>query len=281
MFLVVRDMLVPDLAVQIRRLKTQTLKEHPLNQHALAWSCDAELAVAAADAIYIYFPEYPSVPEASGSGDGEAVLQHQFASYLRVEGVFRPDPAINQQMCELAGIRLPSDPSIGDFWRQAKRPVPGREITGKGAALCQIASLEWSPTGLGANLRPVLTAMLTTGQLLTIGDALEGDLATAPATRSRNTKMWKILWGLGVGLPIPAEDEEGAYRTMDERIKSFSWAKEILPGRALLAYATDEDEIVIMAIQHFLRPKPKSMAVEDVWEVAEVARFDARSPHKV
>lgn len=93
--------------------------------------------------------------------------------------------------------------------------------------------------------------------------------------------MWRILWGLGANLPIPAEDEDGAYRLMEERIKSFSWAREILPGRALLAYANDEDEVVIMSVQHYARPKSNSSGSEAVWKVREVARFDVKGPHEV
>jgi hypothetical protein len=88
--------------------------------------------------------------------------------------------------------------------------------------------------------------------------------------------MWKILWGIGAGMPIPAEDHERAYRTMEERIVGFSWAKEVAPGQALFAYETDQDEIVVMSVQHVAR------APDDYrWQVREVARFDGEGPHSV
>jgi hypothetical protein len=258
-------------------LKTLTLKERPLNSHALAWSCDAELAVATADTIYVFFPEYPN----RDSADGDAILHHQFSMYLQAEGIFRPDPVINNKLCALAGIRLPVASFFAEHWRTSLRSVPGREVTGSGSALCNIVSLDWSPSGLGSNLRPVLTALLTSGELLTLGDLSDTDSAAGSALRSRTTKMWKILWGLGANLPIPAENEDGAYRLMEEHIKSFSWAKEVLAGRALLAYANDEDEMVVMSVQHYTRPKPDSSGSEVVWKVREVARFDVRGPHEV
>ncbi|KND93307.1 hypothetical protein TOPH_02370 [Tolypocladium ophioglossoides CBS 100239] len=70
---------------------------------------------------------------------------------------------------------------------------------------------------------------------------------------------------------------------MDERIVSFSWAREILPGRGLLAYANDSREIVIMSLQFYSRePEPEGSTRErSVWEICELARFDGGGPHKV
>lgn len=85
--------------------------------------------------------------------------------------------------------------------------------------------------------------------------------------------MWKILWGLGAGMPIPAEEGDGSYRTMDDRITSFAWAREISPGRALLAYATDEGDVVVIAVRYSARDR--------AWKIGQVARFDATGPHEV
>lgn len=159
--------------------------------------------------------------------------------------------------------------------------MPGRDVTGRGASVSQVVSLAWSPSGLGANLRPVLVAMMTSGALLAVGEVLDASTAAGAGVRVRNTKMWRMLWGLGADLPIPDEVEAGAFRTMEDRIKSFAWAKEIATGRALLAYATDEEDVVIMSIQRYMRSKSGSTSTEDVWQVREVARFDARSPHEV
>lgn len=170
---------------------------------------------------------------------------------------------------------------LGELWRHAEQAVPGRDVTGRGASVSQVVAVAWSPSGLGANLRPVLVAMMTSGALLAVGEALDASTAAGAGVRARNTKMWRVLWGLGADLPIPDEVEAGAFRTMEDRIKSFAWAGEIATGRALLAYATDEEDVVIMSIQRYMRSKPGSTGTEDVWQVREAARFDARSPHEV
>lgn len=269
---------------QVHRLKTLALKERPLAPQALAWSCDAELAVATTEAVFIFLPEYPSsaTGDASQVVDDALMYHHQFASYLQLEGVFRPDPIVNERLCETAGVpRVPPIHVLGELWRHSEAEVSGRDVTGKGGAVSHVIRVAWSPGGLGANLRPVLTVMMTTGQLLAVGEVLDSSTAAGAGLRTRNTKLWRVLWGLGAGLPLPDEREEGAYRTMDERIKSFAWAGEMASGRGLLAYATDEDDVVIMSVQRYVRSKPNSTDIEDVWQVREAARFDARSPHEV
>jgi hypothetical protein len=142
----------------------------------------------------------------------------------------------------------------------------------------QVVRVEWSPAGLGCNLRPILLALLTTGMLVAFGEHVDENEA---GLRSRTIKMWKILWGLGGTLPIPDSEEEAGYRFMDERITSFSWAKEIAAGRALLAYRNDEGDVAIMSVQFHTRPKPGDSKLTDGWDVQEVARFRANGPHAV
>lgn len=248
----------------------------------MSWSCDAELAVATAEAVYVFFPEYPGVDEDTAPVADNALLHHhQFSSYLQLEGIFRPDPVVNARLCELADVRIPPINVLGELWRHSTRSVAGRDVTGRGGSVSHIVSVEWSPSGLGANLRPVLTVMMTSGEVLAVGEVLDTTTAASAGLRARSTKMWRVLWGLGAGLPIPDEEQAGAYRTMDDRIKSFAWAREMAVGWGLLAYATDEEDIVIMSIRRHIRSKPNSTDTEDIWQVSEAARFDARSPHEV
>ena len=266
---------------QIRPLKSLPLRSRPLTSHAVAWSCDGELAVATDDTVYIFLPEYPS-PGTDRDAAVKDVTQSQFSLSLNATGIFLPLSQVNTQLCAFAGIRLPP-PGNEDADESVNRSsVDGCQVTGAGGSISQVIRVEWSPNGLGANRRPVLMLMTTNGELLALGEYTDPQSTVASGLRARNTKMWKILWGLGAGMPIPAEDHEGAYRTMDERIKSFSWAKEISPGRALLAYMTDEDDIVIMSVQYFTRPGSTSQTSNDfVWQIREVARFDAAGPHRV
>ena len=266
--------------LQIRPLKSLSLRSRPLTSHAIAWSCDGELAVATDDTVYIFLPEYPS-PGSDEDSSAKEVTQSQFSLSLNATGIFLPLPQANAQLCAFAGIRLPPQ-GEEDEERVNRSSLDGCQVTGAGGSISQIIRVEWSPNGLGANRRPVLTVMTTNGELLTLGEYTEPQSTVASGLRARSTKMWRILWALGAGMPIPAEDHEGAYRTMDERITSFSWANEISPGRALLAYRTDEEEVVIMSVQYFTRPDSNAQSSDDfVWQVREVARFEAGGPHQV
>lgn len=208
------------------------------------------------------------------------MAQGQFSLSLDATGIFTPLSSVNTQLCAFVDIRLPP-PGEGEE-RVNRSSVDGLQVTGAGASISQIVRVEWSPNGLGANLRPVLMAMTTNGELITLGEYTDPQSTVASGLRARKTKMWKILWGLGAGMPVPAEDYEGSYRTTDDRIKSFSWAKEISIGRALLAYMTDEGEVVIMSVQYFARRDTTAQSSDDfIWQLREVARFEASGPHNV
>ena len=256
------------------------LEGRPLTSHGIAWSCDAELAVATEDSIHIFLPEYPR-PVTSGHEEvnpKDAAL-YQFSLSLQATGIFSPLASVNAKICASAGIRLPPLEARAAVDETTARLHP---VTGLGGSLSQVVRIEWSPNGVGANLRPVLTVMTTNGRLVTLGEESDSQSTTASGNRSRNTKTWRVLWSLGVGMPIPAEDHEGAYRTMDEHIMSFAWAREILPGRALLAYLTDEQEVVIIGIQYFTRQSSETPSLnEPIWQIREVARFETSRPHTV
>ncbi|KAH7165584.1 peptidase C13 family-domain-containing protein [Dactylonectria macrodidyma] len=257
-----------------RPLKTIHLKSRPLTSHALAWSCDAELAVATDDTIYIFLPEYPKVSDRDEATEEET---HQFSLSFRASGLIRPDPTINAQLCAFAGIRVVAPRTTEENWFTG---VGNGLVTSSGASVCQIIRLEWSPKGLGCNLRPVLTALSTNGAIITIGEHIDRQSTVISGMRTRGFKAWKTLWGLGAQLPLPDLNEEGGYRNMNERIKAFSWAKEVSNGRALLAYCNDAEEIAIMGVQLFSRPKPSESAVEEaMWDIQELGRFDGRGLH--
>lgn len=281
------------------------LEGRPLTSHALAWSCDGELAIATENSLHILFPQYPRpAPSAGAPSSGDTTAQtsttsssaaapqealFQFSLSLQATGIFVPLAAVNAQICALEGIRLPPPEGRKEGLLGDERTAESRPVTGQGGSVSQVVRLEWSPNGLGANMRPVLTAMTTNGSLVTVGDHIDPSsqsTVTTSGQRSRSTKTCKVLWGLGAGLPIPAEDHQGAYRTVDDRIKSFSWAREILPGRGLVAYMTDDQDVVIMSVQYFHRKDSDAatnMITSDttIWQTREVARFEATGPHEV
>jgi hypothetical protein len=267
-------------AAKGRPLKTLTLGSRPLTSRALAWSCDAELAVATEDAIYIFLPEYPKAGQ-----DGEAAewetAQPQFSLTFRAAGIIRPDPAINAQLCAFAGVSIPV-PKPGD---DASFPGVGNgAVTASGGAVSQPARMEWSPSGLGCNLRPILGVMLTNGSVIMLGEHIDAGSTMLSSVRARSFKWWKVLWGLGARLPIPDDTRNSGFRSMNERIVSFSWAKEIATGRALLAYLNDVGEITITGVQFFSRKNEQSQSGADedpIWQIHELASFDGSGPHEV
>ncbi len=261
-----------------------------MTSHAIAWSCDAELAVATTEGIHIFLPEYPR-----SSGDGEKppseryATSPQFPLFMQTSGSLRPDPAINAPLCLFAGVHeLPAPlPPPGAGADGAAGGFPGvgsGKITGAGASLGQIIRVEWSPGGLGSNLRPVLTALTGHGAITCFGEYIDLRKTEFSTSQVRSFKNWRILWGLGAQLPLPVVGAERRaalgedVEVMNERITAFSWAKEILPGRALLAYETDDKDVVIMAVQFYSRDSAPN---EKGWDIREVARFDASGPHMV
>ncbi|MCQ8205553.1 hypothetical protein NP569_25005, partial [Vibrio parahaemolyticus] len=87
---------------------------------------------------------------------------------------------------------------------------------------------------------------------------------------------WGILFGAGERLLVPGQQTD-----VSEKIISISWAKEIAPGQALLAYVNDDQEVAVLSIQSI-----PTAADEDIdankektfWRVHEVIRFKARGP---
>lgn len=125
-------------------------------------------------------------------------------------------------------------------------------------------------------------ALTTTGNLITFGEQADSQSSATSSMRTRTFKNWRVLWGLGARLPIPDSNSEDGFRIMDERIVSFSWAKEIAPGRALLAYLNDMGQIVVMSIQYHRRRDSSKRGSEQewVWTLTEHIRIDGRGPHK-
>lgn len=248
--------------------------------HAIAWSCDGELAVATDDTIHIFLPEHPRAVSNTDDPGDEEFVQPQFSLSLTACGIIRPDPAINGPLCAFAGVNLPA-PATGEAF--VFKGVGSSEATADGSAVGQTVHLEWSPTGLGQNLRPVLTALTTSGSIVALGEHIDQKLAMSSSSRTRTFKHWKLLWGLGANLPIPDGESVNGFRNMEERIVSFAWAKEIGSGMGLLAYLNDAREVVVMGVQFFYKTlDAEGGSTEEAgWEIFEIDRFDGTGPHEV
>ncbi|TEA19464.1 hypothetical protein C8034_v009694 [Colletotrichum sidae] len=296
---------------KIPPLKSINLKSRPLTRRALAFSCDAELAVAADDSVHVFLPEFPSPEDpaslsskpganvdnnaaanptlanaalaaAKEAQDGKKLRREQYYTYMiRIPTSRKPDPRMNASLFAAQGVPMQSheNENAEDAYSSFEG-VGSSTVTGFGASLNQLIALEWSPAGVGRNLRPVLGLMLTNGALLVVGERVGGEDVDL-GTRMRNFRDWRILWGVGANLPLPdAEAEDGEHLPHD-KIRSFAWAKKIENGRSLLAYANDEEEIVLLSVQYYL-PNDAGDGAEAssyVWNVQEVARFDGAGPH--
>ncbi|KAG5963673.1 hypothetical protein E4U58_003472 [Claviceps cyperi] len=260
-----------------RPLHPLELRARPIAPRAIAWSCDAELAIATTDTIHIFLPQYPRPSRSSDDAADEDAFRPQFSLTLTASGILRPDPAINGPLCAFAGVSLPHPESYETF---VFRGVGTGEATRCGSSLSQSLGVEWSPNGLGRNLRPVLTILTTSGSIVAMGEHMDGQGSRPVMTstlRSRTFKNWKILWGLGAQLPIPDEESADGFRNMDERIMSMSWAGEIDSGTGMLAYMNDEREVVVMGVQLLHRTVGEDE--ESGWDVSEIVRFDCQGPH--
>lgn len=125
-------------------------------------------------------------------------------------------------------------------------------------------------------------ALTTTGNLITFGEQADSQSTATSSMRTRTFKNWRMLWGLGAKLPVPDSESRDGYRVMDERITSFSWAQEIAPGRALLAYMNDSGEVVVMSVQYHLRRDTSKRGSEKewIWTLTQHVRIDGRGPHR-
>lgn len=143
--------------------------------------------------------------------------------------------------------------------------------------------MEWSPNGLGCNRRPVLALMLTSGVVMVYGERQKTRSGVDLGATSRSFDSWRLLWGVGSTLPIPDKGKKGGYLLPVDKIRSFSWARMIGPGKAMMAYATDREEVVILTVQYFKKnaASDASPASPGLWKVDEVARFEAFGPHRV
>ncbi|KAG6054616.1 hypothetical protein E4U17_003644 [Claviceps sp. LM77 group G4] len=270
---------------QARPLHPLELRARPIASRAIAWSCDAELAIATTDTIHIFLPEYPrpsrsSDDAAAAAAADEDAFRPQFSLTLTASGILRPDPAINGPLCAFAGVSLPAAAESSNE-SLVFHGVGTGEATRCGSSLSQSLGVEWSPNGLGRNLRPVLTILTTSGSIVAMGEHIDGHGSRPVMTstlRSRTFKHWKILWGLGAQLPIPDEESADGFRNMNERIVSMSWAGELGSGTGLLAYMNDEREVVVMGVQFLHRMVGEDE--ESGWDVSEIVRFDCQGPHR-
>ncbi|KAK2614073.1 hypothetical protein N8I77_000931 [Diaporthe amygdali] len=157
-------------------------------------------------------------------------------------------------------------------------------IGSAGTSMNHVVAVEWSPSGMGRNRRPVLAVLTGCGSLAVYGEGCALPFgSTARPLRSVATKgkgavrdlaSWVVMWAVGENFVVPGQEEYG----YGEFIKAFSWSQEIGPGKALLGYVNDLREMVILSVVTEYR-KTEDGLEEAIWNVQEVCRFETETPH--
>lgn len=254
-------------------LETLALRAVPLTTHNLAWSPDAELAVAADESVYLYLPEFPSRGTKSSPtslADLETRRQY-YEVVLQFPAVELRTPVLNRPLFDAVKQDFPE---FDTAWEAGQSVVANN-----GSSLNHVVALEWSPCGLGRMKRSVLGVLTGSGALTIYCEGIN-DGSGSVKIKGRNIRMvssWVVPWGVGGNLLLPrAKDHESPYSM--ERVTSFSWAKDLDRNSTLLAYMNDEDEIVILSVQsrHAIHGKENDPGE---WRVEEVARFAGGGPH--
>ncbi|KAK7742997.1 hypothetical protein SLS63_000565 [Diaporthe eres] len=158
-------------------------------------------------------------------------------------------------------------------------------IGSAGTSMNHVVAVEWSPSGLGRNRRPVLGVLTGCGSLAIYGEGCAlpfgstvrplRSVATKGKGAARDLASWVVLWAVGENFVVPGQEEYG----YGEFIKAFSWSQEIGPGKALLGYMNDLREVVILSVGTEYRTTKDDGLEEAVWNVQEVFRFEVEAPH--
>ncbi len=240
-----------------------------------------------------------------GTGKGridneENDARYQFTSGSRHIAVARPpmDPRVNRRLYEAAGLVFPydclvfspSESSDSEGFHDDKQQLDNEKsifttptgagaglLTSQGSTMNSVVALDWSPSGAGRNRRPVLAVLTTSGILTVYGEG-------PPGRHGRKKRAgyhlmgWQILWAVGERFVVPPQTEYG------ECVIAFAWARELGPDQAILAYQTEQKEIVIVSSKRQVVPASGvgdglGVGEATVWHVKEIARFAAASPH--
>lgn len=166
-------------------------------------------------------------------------------------------------------------------------PHPGAGIGvigSAGSSLNHVVAIEWSPAGLGRNLRPVLAVLTGCGSLVMYGEGsplpFGGTVRPLKIADSkaqaavRNLDSWLALWAVGENFVVPGQEKYG----YGEYIKSFAWCEEIGPGNALLAYINDLRELVVLCVGTAFKKLGDGLE-EAIWNVKEILRVETSGPH--
>lgn len=247
----------------------------------------------------------------NGNTRGATDNRQQFADCCRHITVSRPalTPEINAHIWQVAGKGMPvmhagvngegdrdvdavpnNDNNVNGevevpIYEVNPHPGAGIGVIGSaGSSLNHVVAIEWSPAGLGRNMRPVLAVLTGCGSLVIYGEGsplpFGGTVrplkiaGTKGQAAVRNLESWLALWAVGENFVVPGQEEYG----YGEYIKSFAWCQEIGPGKALLAYVNDFRELVILCVSTAFKKLGDGLE-EALWNVKEILRVETNGPH--
>lgn len=225
-------------------------------------------------------PEQPLAPPETFDA------RQQFFDGMRVFPVTHPplSAELNRHLWEAAGKEFPLV-DTEDLPEQEINPHPGAGsgvIASVGSTLNHVVAIDWSPSGVGRNRRPVLAVLTACGSLAVYGEGGPTFGMSSSSLRvghkgraARDLGSWVVLWAVGENFIIPGQEAFG----YGERIKAFAWCQEVAPGKALLAYMNDQREIVIVGVGTEFKMVDDGMFEEAVWNVTEVCRFEVTGAH--
>lgn len=207
------------------------------------------------------------MPPVEGGGAGGEPMEG-------VEGAAQQQQAVEEEVVEDALVQeVNSHPGAGTG-----------VIGGAGSSLNHVVAVEWSPSGLGRNLRPVLAVLTGCGSLAVYGEggplpfgsnAKPSRVVGLGKSAVRDLQSWLALWAVGENFVVPGQEEFG----YGEFVKAFAWCEELSAGRALLSYMNDLREIVILSVGTTFRKTPDHGLEEAIWNVQEITRMETGGPH--
>ncbi|KAI0165558.1 hypothetical protein GGR57DRAFT_497032 [Xylariaceae sp. FL1272] len=253
----------PDNALPLEAFDLSLL---PRCTHNIAWSPDAELAVAADDCVLVFVPDFSERPKQISDRPRYDGARQYNEIALRFP-VTPPKPAeLNRHLFEAVDQEF-------DGYKFFTGAGTGA-ISGQGSTMNHAVALNWSPAGLGRTSRSVL-AVLTAAGIITI--YCQGASDSSDSVKTRVLHPWVSAWCVGGGMLVPAAPGLEAF-SGKEQIRAFSWAKDTDDDYALLSYMNGENEIVILSVRckHDFKADP---AHPGKWRVVELARFVVDGPH--
>ncbi|KAI1484815.1 hypothetical protein F5X96DRAFT_404074 [Biscogniauxia mediterranea] len=246
-------------------LESFPLSAFPRTTHNIAWSPDAELALACDDCVFLFIPEFSSVspsPSTSAaaanptpnpvytSAASTTPLRQYDEAALRFPVNPVKGPALNRHLfsSSSSSSAYPSTADADDDGEFAP-PAGGAAgagtpyyegagsgtVTSQGSSLNHVVALGWSGCGLGRAGRAVL-GVLTGAGILTVYcegrrdcDAVSGASFRLGGRNARALRSWVAAWGVGGGLVLPVKGGAGVAGAGAgaEYVTAFAWAREL------------------------------------------------------